>query len=132
WETAMHLFPSNLAKHAVEGDILPIVVFAMLFGIALTRLGERKKIALELAETVAQAMFKYTGMIMSLTPLGVFGAMAYNVSHMAAGHVVDGHLMKGWPAVLHLLAQYAKLVGSLYLALVVLFVAVFIPVMVVC
>jgi proton glutamate symport protein len=77
-------------------------------------------------------MFKYTDMIMRLTPLGVFGAMAYNVSHMAAGHTVDGHVIKGWSAVYFLLKSYALLVGSLYLALVALFCLVFVPVMLVC
>jgi proton glutamate symport protein len=132
WDIAMHLFPSNLVQHAAEGDVLPVVVFATLFGVSLTRVGERGKVVLAFFEAIAQVMFKYTDMIMRLTPIGVFGAMAYNVSHMAAGHTVDGQVVKGWPAVVHLLAQYAKLVGSLYLALAVLFVAVFVPVMLIC
>jgi len=67
--------------------------------------------------------------VMRLTPLGVFGAMAYNVSHMAAGHHVGDVDLKGWPAVFYLLGQYARLVGSLYLALLLLFLLVFVPVM---
>jgi Na+/H+-dicarboxylate symporter len=132
WEIAMHLFPSNLVHHAAEGDILPVVVFATLFGVSVTRVGERARIVVTFFEAVAQAMFKYTDMIMRLTPLGVFGAMAYNVSHMAAGHSVGGVMLKGWPAVFHLVKQYAKLVGSLYLALLALFVLVFVPVMMIC
>jgi Na+/H+-dicarboxylate symporter len=132
WEIAMHLFPSNLVHHAAEGDILPVVVFATLFGVSVTRVGERARIVVTFFEAVAQAMFKYTDMIMRLTPLGVFGAMAYNVSHMAAGHSVGGEVLKGWAAVFHLVKQYAKLVGSLYLALVVLFLVVFVPVMLLC
>jgi Na+/H+-dicarboxylate symporter len=132
WEIALHLFPSNVVQHAAEGDILPVVVFATLFGISLTRIGEQGKVVLTFFEAVAQVMFKYTDMIMRLTPLGVFGAMAYNVSHMAAGHVVAGQVIKGWPAVFHLLKQYAKLVASLYLALILLFVLVFVPIMLIC
>jgi proton glutamate symport protein len=132
WDIAMHLFPSNLVQHAAEGDILPVVVFATLFGVALTRVGERGQVVLAFFDGVAQVMFKYTDLVMRLTPLGVFGAMAYNVSHMAAGHPVGGVVVKGWPAVLHLVRQYAKLVGTLYLALVLLFVLVFVPIMVVC
>jgi len=129
WEVALHLFPSNLVQHAAEGDILPVVVFATLFGVSLTRVGERGRVVLAFFEGVAQVMFKYTDLVMRLTPLGVFGAMAYNVSHMAAGHTVDGRLYEGWPAVLFLLTRYGKLVGSLYLALVLLFFLVFVPVM---
>ena len=132
WEIAMHLFPSNLVKHAADGDILPVVVFATLFGVSVTRVGERARVVVTFFEAVSQAMFKYTDMIMRLTPLGVFGAMAYNVSHMAAGHTVGGALLKGWPAVFHLIKQYAKLVGSLYLALLLMFGLVFVPVMLIC
>ena len=129
WEIAMHAFPSNLIKHAAEGDILPVVVFSALFGVALTRVGDRGKPVLAFFDGVAQVMFKYTDMVMKLTPLGVFGAMAYNVSHMASGQQVDGRFVKGWPAVFHLLESYSMLVVSLYGALALLVVLVFIPVM---
>jgi proton glutamate symport protein len=125
WEVLIHVFPSNLVKHAAEGDILPVVVFATLFGVALTKTGERGKPVLVFFEAVAQVMFKYTGIIMTLTPIGVFGAMAYNVSEMAGG---QGDL-RGWPAVWHLLRHYSLVVFCLYLSLVLLFVIVFVPVM---
>ncbi len=132
WDIAMHMFPSNLMKHAAEGDILPVVVFATLFGIALTHVGDRGKPVLAFFDGVAQTMFKYTDMVMMLTPLGVFGSMAFNVSEMAAGHEVAGVLLKGWPAVFHLLKQYSLLVGSLYFALLCLFCLVFVPIMLIC
>lgn len=131
WETALHLFPSNIIKHAADGDILPLVIFATLFGIGLTRVGERGKPVLVFFEGIAQVMFKYTDLVMRATPVGVFGAMAYNVSHMAAGQVLDGVRVAGWPAVFHLVGRYALLVGSLYLALVALVVFVFVPVIVI-
>ena len=132
WEIALHLFPSNLIEHAAKGDILPVVVFATLFGISLARLGERGRPLLGFFELTAETMFKYTDMVMKLTPLGVFGAMAYNVSSMAAGHTIDGVQVAGWPAVFSLLRNYALLVASLYGALLVLFVCVFVPVMWLC
>ena len=128
WDLALHLFPSNLALHWSQGDLLPIVVFAVLFGVALVRLGPKGQPVLELCEAVAQVMFKYTDLVMRLTPLGVFGAMAYNVSHMAAGHEVAGETIRGWPAVFYLVSRYARLVGSLYLALLLFFVLVLVPV----
>ncbi|MBK9259964.1 MAG: cation:dicarboxylase symporter family transporter [Polyangiaceae bacterium] len=129
WDTALHLFPSNLIKHAAEGDILPVVVFASMFGISLTRIGEKGKLILDFFKGTSEVMFKYTDMVMKLTPIGVFGAMAYNVSHMAAEHTVNGVVVRGWPAVLYLMKQYALLVGSLYFALVALFCLVFVPIM---
>ena len=68
WEIALHLFPSNLIQHAAEGDILPVVIFASLFGIALTKVGERGKPVLAFFDGVAQTMFKYTDFVMRLTP----------------------------------------------------------------
>jgi Na+/H+-dicarboxylate symporter len=129
WEIALHALPSNVVDHAAKGDILPVVVFATLFGIALTRIGARGAPVLHFFDACAQVMFKYTAMVMALTPVGVFGAMAYNVSHMASGQGTDG--MSGWPAVAHLLKHYSVLVGSLYLALFLLVLLVFLPVMLV-
>jgi proton glutamate symport protein len=131
WDLALHLFPSNIAHHWYDGDLLPIVIFAVLFGISVTRLGPRGKPIMDLCETIAQVMFKYTDMVRRLTPLGVFGAMAYNVSHMASGHEVEGVMIRGWPAVIYLVGRYARVVGSLYLALALLVLLVFIPVMLV-
>jgi Na+/H+-dicarboxylate symporter len=130
WQIALHLFPENFVRHAAEGDVLPVVTFATLFGIALTRLGEGGRPVLTFFEATARVMFKYTDMVMRLAPVGVFGAIAFNVSRMAAGHqAAGGEALKGWPAVGYLVARYARVVGSLYLALAILFVAVFVPVM---
>lgn len=76
-------------------------------------MGERGKPVLAFFDGVALTMFNYTDFVMMLTPLGVFGAMAYTVNHMAACHSVNGVLLKGWPAMFHLLKQYSLLVGSL-------------------
>lgn len=128
-ETLLHAFPSNVVKHAAEGDILPVVVFATLFAVALVQVGERGKPVLAFFDGVAHVMFRYTALVMKLTPVGVFGAMAYNTSTMAAGHGAGD--LRGWPAVLHLLGSYAKLVGSLYLALALFFALVLVPIMLV-
>jgi Na+/H+-dicarboxylate symporter len=130
WEMVLGMLPSNLVLHAAEGDILPVVIFATLFGLSLARTGERGKPVQAFCDGVAQTMFKYTGMIMRLTPLGVFGAMAHTVSTMAGGQAAPG--LRGWTAVFHLMKQYSVLVGSLYLALALLFLLVFVPVMWVC
>lgn len=129
WQIALHLFPENFVRHAAEGDVLPVVAFATLFGVALTRLGAAGRPLLAFFDLTARVMFKYTDMVMRLAPIGVFGAIAYNVSRMAAGHQAGGVALKGWPAVGYLVARYARVVGSLYLALAILFVGVFVPVM---
>lgn len=129
WDIAMHAVPTNLPKHAADADVLPLVVFATLFGVALMRAGPKGEPVIAFFDGVAQTMFKYTDMVMRLTPLGVFGAMASNVSHMASGWKVGEAELKGWSAVAHLLSRYAVLVGSLYLALFTLVLVVFLPVL---
>jgi proton glutamate symport protein len=131
WEIALHAFPSNVVKHAAEGDILPVVIFSTLFGVAAAKVGDGAKTIVTFAESLSKVMFAYTETIMKLTPLGVFGAMAYNVSHMAAGRTVGGVHVQGWPAVFALLKSYSALVLSLYLALALLIVLVFLPIMIV-
>jgi proton glutamate symport protein len=131
WEIALHAFPSNVVKHAAEGDILPVVIFSTLFGVAAAKVGDGAKTIVAFAESLSKVMFSYTETIMKLTPLGVFGAMAYNVSHMAAGRTVNGEHMQGWSAVFALLKSYSALVGSLYLALALLALLVFLPIMLV-
>jgi Na+/H+-dicarboxylate symporter len=130
WDIVLHMFPANVVREAADGQILPLVVFASLFGIALTRIGDKGIPVLTFFRGIADTMFKYTDLIMSLTPIGVFGSMAFNVSRMAAGYRSGDVVLKGWSAVLALLGQYAVLVGSLYLALALLIVLVLVPIMV--
>jgi Na+/H+-dicarboxylate symporter len=82
----------------------------------------------KLADSLVRGGAKYTAMVMALTPIGVFGAMAHDVSHMASGQGDSG--LQGWTAVAFLLKHYSLLVGSLYLALALLVLLVFLPVMV--
>lgn len=126
WATLLHLFPSNFVEHAARGDVLPVVVFALLFGVGLTRAGSHAATLTACVEGICETMFQYTAVVMKLTPLGVFGAMASNVSHMAAGGS-DG--VSGWSAVLDLLGKYLRVVASLYCGLGVLVGLVFLPVL---
>ena len=126
WEILLHAFPENALRHAAEGDVLPLVVFATIFAIALRRAGEHGEPVARFVDGLAHVMFRYTEIIMAFTPLGVFGAMASNVSHMAASH---GGEAGGWGAVVHLLGRYAALVSSLYGALALFLVFVLVPIL---
>jgi len=79
----LHVFPENIAKAVAENQILQVAVFAVLFGIALTQVPERtRQPMLNLAESLAQTMFKFTNIVMYYAPVGVGAAMAYTVGHM--------------------------------------------------
>ena len=71
-EIVLHIFPENIAKAVVDGEILQVVVFSVIFGSALAMVGEaRRRPMLAFAESLAETMFKFTGIVMLLAPLGV-------------------------------------------------------------
>jgi len=106
----LHVFPENIVKSAAENQILQVAVFAVLFGIALTRVpaGRREPI-LRFAESLAQVMFKFTNLVMYYAPVGVGAAMAYTVGHMGLSVLL--------PLAKLLLTAYAALAAFLLLVL---------------
>jgi len=109
----LHIFPENIAKSIAEGQILQIVIFSIIFGIALAMVREDKRAPmLKLAESLSEVMFKFTNIIMYFAPIGVGAAIAYAVGHMGLGILVN---------LLHLLI-------TLYVALIVFLLGVLLPI----
>ncbi len=109
------LFPENVVKSMYENKVLQIVVFSVLFGIGLAMVEEKKRKPLvDLAESLSEAMFKFTNLIMYFAPIGVGAAMAYTVGHLG----VD------------ILKNLFMLLGSLYIALIIFVLLVFVPIMI--
>lgn len=109
----LHIFPENIAKSVVDGQVLQIVVFSILFGMALAMLNDRvKKPMLDFCESLSEVMFKFTNIIMKFAPIGVGAAMAYTVGHMGIG-VLD---------------NLFRLLFTLYGALIIFILLVFVPV----
>src|SRR3954463_8857825 len=89
----LHVFPENIAKSIAEGQILQVVVFSILFGIALSMVKEEKRRPmLDFCGSLSETMFKFTNIVMLFAPIGVAGAMAYTVGTMGFG--VMGNLLK--------------------------------------
>lgn len=82
-DVILHIFPENIIKSIYNGDVLPIVVFSVIFGIALAMLDESKrKPMLSFSESLAETMFRFTNIIMHFAPFGVGGAIAVTVGHL--------------------------------------------------
>jgi len=82
-EFLLHIFPENIVKSVGENQILQVAVFAILFGIALSRVPEKARLPiLNVAESLTQTMFKFTNLVMYYAPVGVGAAMAYTVGHL--------------------------------------------------
>jgi proton glutamate symport protein len=107
------IFPENIIKSIYEGNVLPIVLFSVVFGIALALLSERKKKPmLEFTESLAETMFKFTNIIMYFAPFGVGAAIAVTVGHLG----------------IDVLKNLALLLITLYLALIAFLLLVLLPI----
>lgn len=115
WRTVvLHIFPENIAKSIAEGQVLQIVVFSILFGIAVAMVKERYRTPmLRFTESLTAVMFKFTNMIMLFAPVAVFSAIAYSVGHMG----------------LNVLVNLFELLATLYIALLVFIIAVLLPIL---
>jgi proton glutamate symport protein len=111
-ELIAHLAPSSIIRAMAEGDVLQIVVFSVLFALAVTSIGEKAKAVVDWCQSLADIMFRFTEFVMKFAPIGVGAAMANTVGHSG----------------LSVLKNLGMLVGTLYGALIVFICLVFIPV----
>jgi len=108
-----HIVPQSFFEAAANNEVLQVVFWATLFGIALTQVkGKPKEMMLGLTEGIAEVTFKLVAIIMKYAPIGIGAAMAVTVSH------------SGIEVVLNL----AKLVLTLYIALIVFALVALLPV----
>jgi proton glutamate symport protein len=109
----LDIFPENIAKAIGEGQVLQVVVFTILFAIALAMLSEEKrKPMLQFAESLSDVMFKFTHIVMYFAPFAVLGALAYSIASFG----------------FDVLKNLALLVATLYGALLVFVFAVLVPI----
>ncbi len=112
-DTILHIFPENIAKAVADGAVLQVVVFSLIFAVALAMLSEQKRRPmLVFCESLSEVMFKFTNLVMYMAPLGVGAAVAYTVGH--TGIAVLGSLL--------------KLLLTLYAALIVFILGVLLPI----
>jgi proton glutamate symport protein len=109
----LHVFPENIAKAIYEGQVLQIVVFSIIFGLATAMLKEKfKRPVLVFTEALSEVMFKFTGIVMYFAPFAVFSAIAFTIGQMG----------------LDIFANLFKLLATLYVSLAILIVGVFLPI----
>jgi len=109
----LHIFPENIAKAIFEGQILQIVIFSIIFAIAVAMVKEKYRTPMiRFSESLAEVMFKFTNIVMYFAPVAVFAAIAYTVGHMG----------------LDILYNLFKLLATLYVALFVFLIFVLLPI----
>jgi len=88
WDMLVSLVPTSVVDAMARGDILQLVIFSIFFGIGLAAVGAKGKPVLDVLESVAQVMFKFTGYVMKFAPIGVMAAIAATVGKMGIGILV--------------------------------------------
>jgi aerobic C4-dicarboxylate transport protein len=95
------IIPDNIVAAMAKGELLPILFFAVLFGISLAAMGEKAKPVVSLFEKLTDVFFGIVNMIMKVSPIAAFGAMAYTIGKFGIGS----------------LFSLGKLMGSVYLTM---------------
>ncbi|WP_411035165.1 C4-dicarboxylate transporter DctA [Shinella sp. BYT-45] len=93
-EFLMKLIPSTMISGFAQGDVLQVLVVAILFGCALSQVGERGRPLLHMIELAGDVTFKIMSFIVRLAPIGVFGAIAFTVGRYGIGSLAQlGYLV---------------------------------------
>ena len=97
----VNLIPTSIFQSMSDGNLLQIVIFSIVFAIAICAIGKKAKPVMDILQSTAAIMFKFTEYVMYFAPLGIFGAIASTIG--ANGIII--------------LKNYAKIILSLYFAL---------------
>lgn len=112
-QTILKVFPQNIARSVARNEVLQVVVFSIIFGIALALVSETKRRPmLVFCESLAEVMFKFTNVVMLYAPVAVAAAIAYTVSQTGS----------------QILLNLLQLLATLYVALLVFVLAVLLPI----
>ena len=95
----LNIIPNTFIDAFAKGDILQVLLIAILFGFSLAAMGEKGKPVFDLVEQVSHVLFGIVNSVMKLAPLGAFGAMAFTIGKYGVGSLVP----------------MAKLMGAFYL-----------------
>ncbi|CAI2551558.1 Proton/sodium-glutamate symport protein [Apilactobacillus kunkeei] len=82
WGTLINLIPVNVFNSIASGDMMPIIVFSVFFGLGTAAVGEKGKIIVDFLNSVSQVMFKITGWIMKLSPIGVCALIGVTLAEL--------------------------------------------------
>lgn len=110
-DTLMNLIPINPVEAMAKGNMLQIIIFAIIFGFGISALGENGRHLHRFFDACGEAMVKVTGFVMMYAPIGVFGLMAYTVTKHG----------------LAVLLPLGKVIVIMYLGCAILFCCMFLP-----
>ena len=90
----MNIIPDTIVDAFAKGNVLQILLFSILLGIALAHVGPRAKVFVDTLDSLMQGMFRIVNMVMRLAPIGAFGAIAFTIGKYGFGSLFSlGKLM---------------------------------------
>lgn len=99
------IVPTNIIKAGADGSTLPVIIFTIVFAVAILSIGEKGRPVLAFMNSLSDAFFKMLGYFMELSPIGVMSLMAYSVAQYGAG----------------IFSALAKYIGTCWLCCIVVF-----------
>jgi aerobic C4-dicarboxylate transport protein len=95
-EFLLNIIPTTVVGAFAAGEILQVLLFSVMFGVALLQLGERGRPLVSLIEQFSYGLFRMIHLIMRVAPIGAFGAMAFTIGRYGIGTLVQlGQMMAG-------------------------------------
>jgi aerobic C4-dicarboxylate transport protein len=85
----LNIIPSTLVSAVAEGNILQVLFVAILFGIALTLIGDKAAPLMAVRESASHAIFRLVAILMKAAPVGAFGAMAFTIGEYGIGTLAN-------------------------------------------
>ena len=85
----LNVIPNTVVDAFAKGEILQVLLFAVLFGFALHRFGGRGTLVFDFIEKMSHVLFAIVGYIMKVAPIGAFGAMAFTIGQYGLGSLVS-------------------------------------------
>ena len=82
WQLILSIIPTNIFKSMSDGDMMPVILFSVLFGLGIASVGEKAQILIDVLNAVAEVMFKVTNWVMKFAPVGVFGLIGMTIAEM--------------------------------------------------
>lgn len=82
WPLILSIIPTNIFKSMSDDDMMPVILFSVLFGLGIAAVGEKAKILIDVLNAVSEVMFKVTNWVMKFAPIGVFGLIGMTIAEM--------------------------------------------------
>lgn len=82
WQIILSIIPTNIFKSMADGEMMPVILFSVFFGLGIAAVGNKAKILIDVLNGVSEVMFKVTNWVMKFAPIGVFGLIGMTIAEM--------------------------------------------------